>query len=243
MSNDASHNYMSTVDLIRELVAEDPAIAAVHVFRYSHPPQLQARITFSPAEEDLVRAALRVRESLQLPFWEAVLLSCFDHPGDHTRLLQEATFHRNHKESYLRMGRDDVLGGRIAEMSEEDSPAGPLSISSLIEVAGVGEQHWGFLDFHCAESSLNDNLVSQACSVLYKGRTHILASGKSYHSIGADYMDEVSRQRFLTQALLLAPIVDGRYVAHQLLAGASALRLSGSRDKGSGAPRLKFSIG
>jgi len=116
-----------------------------------------------------------------------------------------------------------------------------LSFSSRIELAERGTKQLPLLDFHCPESAENDRLVTEVCKQLYRHTTLVFTSGESYHALGLDPLDERGFQDFLTRSLLFAPIVDARYVAHQLLEGACALRLSNSADKPNH-PRLKFRL-
>ena len=97
------------------------------------------------------------------------------------------------------------------------------------------------LDFHCPESTENDHLISDVCKQLYRGAALVFSSGESYHTLGLDPLDEQGFRDFLTRSLLFAPIVDARYVAHQLIEGACALRLNSSMEKPN-RPRLKFTL-
>lgn len=98
------------------------------------------------------------------------------------------------------------------------------------------------LDFHCPETSENDTLVQQVCKELFQNAALVFSSGESYHALGLHSMDDPTFQKFLARSLLFAPIVDARYVAHQLIEGACALRLSASPVKPN-QPKLKFALG
>jgi hypothetical protein len=156
-------------------------------------------------------------------------------------LLQEATFHQSHVDSLLRISRDQVLVGRLTELMNTQPAGYHLSFSSKIELGGEETKQLPLLDFHCPESVENDRLVSEVCKQLYRDTTLIFSSGESYHALGLDPLDEHGFRDFLTRSLLFAPIVDARYVAHQLLEGACALRLSNSANKPN-RPRLKFTL-
>jgi len=230
---------MATAEILNSLVSENETISAIFVFAYRHPPLLQQRGTLTFDENAIIERAQALRSSTLLPFWEALMLSCFGEARDLARLLQEATFHQSHADSLIRISREEVLAGRLADLVDEQPAGYHLSFSSRIELVGEETKQLLLLDFHCPQSSENDHLVSNVCSQLYRGTTMVFTSGQSYHALGVELADEHRFRDFLTRSLLFAPIVDARYVAHQLLEGACALRLSNSVDKPN-RPRLTF---
>ena len=167
------------------------------------------------------------------------MLSCFGEPRDFTRLVREATFHQSHTDSLLRISRDQVLAGRLTELMNAQPVGHHLSFSSKIELGEGETKQLPLLDFHCPESIENDRLVSEVCKQLYQDRILVFSSGESYHGFGLNLLDQHGSLEFLTHSLLFAPIVDARYIAHQLLEGACALRLNNSTEKPN-RPRLKF---
>ena len=234
-------NGMPTAEILTLLVSENQSISAIFAFAYRHPTLLQQRLALTTDENAILAKATALRGSSRLPFWEAVMLSCFGEPRDFTRLLQEATFHQSHVDSLLRISRDQVLLGRLTELMNTQPAGYHLSFSSKIELGGEETKQLPLLDFHCPESVENDRLVSEVCKQLYRDTTLVFSSGESYHALGLDPLDEHGFRDFLTRSLLFAPIVDARYVAHQLLEGACALRLSNSANKPN-RPRLKFTL-
>jgi hypothetical protein len=232
---------MSTAEILKLIVLENLSISAFFVFLYRHPTLLQQRLVLSPDENAILEKSMYLRNTSRLPFWEALMLSCFGEQKNFTRLLQEAKFHQSQAESFVRISRSEVLAGRLAEIMIALPAGHNLSFSSRIEMEGLGVRQLALLDFHCPESNENDRLVSEVCKQLFRGTTLVLSSGESYHALGLSTLDEPEFREFLTRSLLFAPIVDGRYVAHQLLEGACALRLSNSTEKPN-LPRLKFTL-
>lgn len=232
---------MPTAEVLQILICENKYVSAIFAFSYRHPPLLQQRLTLTVDEQAIIAKAKSLREMSRLPFWEALMLSCFGESRNCSRLIEEASFHQSSKDSVLRISRDDVLAGRLAELSIEQPPGHHLSFSSRIEIDDHQVRNLPLLDFHCPESAENDSLVSGVCGRLYMNKVLVFSSGESYHSLGLDTLPDDEFREFLTHSLLFAPIVDARYVAHQLLEGACALRLSHSFDKPS-RPQLKFII-
>jgi hypothetical protein len=237
-----THEGMATAEIVTLLVSRNESISAIFAFTYRHPPLLQQRLTLTADEIAIVEKATALRSSSRLPFWESLMLSCFGEPRDLTRLLREATFHQSHADSLLRISRDEVLAGRLAELMGKQPVGYHLSILSRIELSGQETKQLPLLDFHCPESVENDELVSKVCKELYRTTTLVFSSGESYHALGLDLLDDHALRDFLARSLLFAPIVDARYIAHQLLEGACALRLSNSANKPN-CPRLKCALG
>jgi hypothetical protein len=224
------------------LVETNLCIGGVFVFSYQHPPLLQQRLDLTLEEKAILEKALVVREKTSLPFWDAIMLSCFDEPRDFRRLLAEATFHQTHRASMSRITRADVLSGRLTNLALTTLPSDVWSFSSLVETSDARFAHLPLLDFHCPETVRNDRLVATVCERLFRSATLVFVSGESYHAIGLELLDEAALRNFLIRSLFFAPIVDRAYVAHQLLEGACALRLNFSATKPN-VPTLKFLIG
>ena len=232
---------MPTAEVLTQIVSENRDVSAIFAFTYKHPPLLQQRLALTPDEQAIIANAKALRETSRLPFWEALMLSCFGEHRDYIRLLGEASFHQSPRDSLMRISRDEVLAGSLAELSIAQPPGHHLSFSSRIETDALGVRNLPLLDFHCPESTENDRLVSAVCRQLFRRRTLVLSSGESYHALGLDTLGKNAFRDFLTRSLLFAPIVDARYVAHQLLEGACALRLSQSKEKPN-RPRLRFVV-
>ena len=80
-------------ETLTSLVADNEHIAALFVFNYKQPSLLQQRIALSADEITKVENAQSLRLSCSLPFWEALMLSCFSVTRGYSRLLKEAIFH------------------------------------------------------------------------------------------------------------------------------------------------------
>ena len=232
---------MPTSDILALLVSENQSISAIFSFSYRHPALLQERVVLTSEENAILSKASILRKNLRLPFWDALMLSCFGEQSDCTRLLHEATFHQSNKESIVRVSREEILAGHLVELINAQPRGHHLSFSSQIELEGEVMRQLPLLDFHCPETVENDRLVFSVCKQLYRHTTLVFSSGESYHALGLDPLEEQGFRKFLTRSLLFAPIVDARYVAHQLLEEACALRLSSSIEKPS-RPQLKFTL-
>jgi hypothetical protein len=231
---------VGNADVITGLVEHLACIKALSVFPYNHPTLLQDRLDLDDIESDILTKGLNLRASTNLPFWDSLLGSCFGRRAGYRRLVEAAQFHQSHRDSFVRVSREDVLSDKLTSMAATVTDTA-WSLFSSIELNDGTKAHFPLMDFHCPESEWNDGLVSVVCRQLFRGTVYVFSSGKSYHAIGSALLDAHGLQRFLARALLFSPIIDGRYVAHQLLEEGCALRLTSSKDKPQ-VPRLKFAI-
>jgi hypothetical protein len=174
-----------------------------------------------------------------MPFWDAVMLSCFNQPKTAEGLLRAALFHQSLKGNWKFVPRSDVLRSGI----EEVPPAmgSVLAVGSGVMINNEGDVHLPLLDFHCRETRDNDRLVASVCRLLFGGTSVVCRSGESYHAYGLATVTREELGRFLCAALLFAPIVDRAYVAHQLIEGQCALRISTAPTKPM-RPEVKFIV-
>ena len=91
--------------------------------------------------------------------------------------------------------------------------------------------HIPMLDFQCEPSAPFLDLVCFAIAELGEADGAVLNSGKSFHYYGFRPMDPTGWATFLGKALLLAPLVDARQIAHRTREGQGVLRISRSAAK------------
>ena len=88
------------------------------------------------------------------------------------------------------------------------------------------------LDFRCPHSPQAIIFLKNAMLALGQRKGVLVESPRSYHYYGLELIPEEELNKFLGHALLIAPIVDGRYIAHRLTDGACRLRIGAVRNKG-----------
>lgn len=97
-------------------------------------------------------------------------------------------------------------------------------LNSQVELLDGRVCHLPLLDF-CIEKNSDDiNKILETLVELDVQTGYIMDSGLSYHFIGSKPLEEERYKKMLYKALLI-PTIDGRWVAHQLLNGASCLRI------------------
>ena len=224
-------------DYLHALVECNACITAVSLVTYTEPPTIELRAGLSGKDFARRDHALALRQRDGLPFWDAAMLSCFDHPETPDGLLSAALFHQFMESNRKVVLRSDFLAGNAPVAVSDRSSA--LAFGSAIEINNQGGFHLPLLDFHCRESTENDRLVHSTCNLLFPCTTVVCRSGESYHAYGLRAIPSEQLVRFLARALLFAPIVDRAYVAHQLIERQCMLRISASASKPC-CPQVKF---
>jgi len=122
-----------------------------------------------------------------------------------------------------------VLESMCAQFSENDDAN--LTVLSEVLCRDGLVRHLPMVDFHALKSPENRRIVEAVSERLLPGRVILMDSGESYHAYGTQLLSEESLRQFLGRALLFVPVIDRAYVAHQLIEGRCALRLTSGGGK------------
>jgi hypothetical protein len=201
-------------------------IQAVYVVRCRKVPLVQERVELSFGEQDILRRAMALRDDIGLPFWDAVMLSCFGSRETPTSLLVAARFHQSSRGGEVCVTSEDIGSGALHALSTDDDPTGYTAITSEVTFTDGSIGHLPMMDFHCPSSPDNLRLVMEVCRRVFSAGAFILESGESYHSYGKGTVTVEGLLEFLAECLLFVPIVDRAYVAHQIKERRCALRIS-----------------
>lgn len=214
---------LSAAKAYEQLLLAHAQASQVELFRYRTPLSLQNRIKLSSSEQALIDRALEIRKSIGLPFWSAVFTSALLGEALTSQLVEAALFHNGPGEA-VEMSRTEIEEGSIERVVRSGAKNVGLS-SKVRDFEGV-EWHLALLDFHCDVSSQNESLAALICQNLMPSGYFLIDSGDSYHACGIELLAPMGRIRMLAKALLMAPIVDSNYIAHQLQQDLSTIRVS-----------------
>jgi hypothetical protein len=198
-------------------------IERVEIFNYQSPPKLQQRVELTEEEHALIGEALKLRASSRIPFWDA-LFSVSLNSGVFTDSLLSAAFFHNGQGSMTVHDREAVESGILERITVGNQQN--VALGSKVVLLANREAHVGLLDFHCDISDTNTKIVHKICRELMPDGFLILDSGDSYHACASSLQSPNERIAMLGKALLVSPIVDAQYVAHQLQQGSSSIRMS-----------------
>jgi hypothetical protein len=214
---------MDAVDVIEQVAASNPDVSQFHFAERDDRGYL-------PSERlprHLVESAAKLRETYGIPFWEAVFICAEDIEGEVGQVLDAALYHEP-VNSTITFSADDVVGGSLREAVSRLEPNRALDLTSTLRT-GQGEiAQWTLLDFRLKTSSTHESVAAEICRRVVGDSGYLLESGESYHFIGLRPRSAESWIKMMGRSLLFGPHIDARWIAHQLIDGSSALRVSPS---------------
>ena len=209
---------MNSLDVLKNLIIELHDVKSFTFSKYPKQTLIQNTVDLSEDDKKILSSALLIRENLKLPFWDSLMLSCFDKENVSLDLLNRALLHNSNKETI--QTRD------IAEIEEylELNPEENISLNSIVLLNSGEVRHLFLLDFHIFPSDNNLEIISK---ILYLLDLHgyVLNSGESYHFISNSLYDEDMLLDLLAKSLLFSPVVDRAWIAHQLLERSCSIRV------------------
>ncbi len=216
---------MSAVEAFEKVVSCNEMIEKVIISFYKAPPNVQERIKMSTFEVKIINEALKTRKEMGIPFWESIFLTCLKKGQSNNALFDAALYHQGSGED-LEITRDKILKHELSKLLKRNSQYS-IGLKSKVEIKSGEYRHLNFLDFHCEVSNTNAEIAIRICDRLISGGYVLLDSGDSYHAWGVQLVQHEERIRLLGRALFFMPIIDGFYIAHQLVQDSSSIRISG----------------
>ena len=207
-------------------------VREIRVARCSPLPPLQTRLSLTGSERIIFERALELRRRTGLSFWDAALLQLSAIP-DGIRLLDYAMVHVSPRSEETILSWSEVSTGALERLCAEFSAETDANLMLLSEVVcrDGSLRHLPMVDFHAFKSPENQQIVRAVTERLFPEGAILMDSGESYHAYGTQIISQEEFRRFLGTALLFTPIVDRAYVAHQLIEGRCALRLTAGGGK------------
>lgn len=196
----------------------------------------------SPDVQAITRQARREHQHHGFGFWEFALSAAVSaDTGTRESLIDGALRHDTQDVVYSSMTVQDLERAlRVADFDDLPSRT-VVSLLSLVTTTHDGPHHLPMLDMGTAVSSSAQDMCVSAITAL--GLTGMLfESGTSYHFYGETPVDSGEFIALMSRAQLLAPIVDGRWAAHQLIDGHASLRISTDSTRHQTRPTLVATI-
>lgn len=165
-------------------------------------------------------------------FWEFVLAKAVATDSrDRRGLIDGALRHNSDDASHVRLKREDFIERLGSGIYEGLPPRDLVSFRSGVEVSGEDQRmHLPLLDLGVKPGPEGQTAAMDALHALGL-RGLLFESGRSYHFYGADPVSLAELVATLGRAQLLSPIIDSRWVSHQLIDGHCGLRISTDSEK------------
>lgn len=211
------------------IFSANPTIESFTAVEYVDPPLIQERL--AGIENTLIfEQGVKMRQETLLPFWDSVLAQALHGSMDAHQIVEAALFHNTQPEVSHRIEAvnaekqmDSLLSGKWRGST--------LALSSGVTLSDGSRRHIPMLDFHIPANDVTYSTVVKCLNSLAVGKFAIVDSGKSFHAYGMTLLDASGLRDFLSRALLLSPIVDTRYIAHQLRDNQCKLRVAATPRK------------
>ncbi|NRR31882.1 hypothetical protein HSX11_17035 [Oxalobacteraceae bacterium] len=227
---------MTAADVVNEIVEKNSAIKSISIFSPPLAPLIQDRGELDENDDLVLERSSEIRKDSIMPFWDSVMLAAVDLKNIPFGILKSSTYHNKSNSDLIEIERNDISSTLLESFFGALAPNKLIAISSHVKCFDGISRHIPQIDFHCKESLSNLSLIVEIIKILdLKG--YILRSGKSYHFYGSSLLASEKFFEFMGRILLFAPIVDRSWIAHQLIEGRSALRIS-SRPGYGGPPTL-----
>lgn len=214
------------IDVVSILAGNIPELHSLTFIELDTSPAERDRLGKHPDLQQFVPEALHLRERYRLPFWMAIMFVAVQKGGIlPLAVLKSAAFHQPmpHRAARTELAAD-VHMEMLRTYGDALAPGRMLTVLSRVTLANGQIRHIPMLDFRVPSSV--ENLVTVVEILRELGNDGIvLDSGQSYHYYGFNLLDS-DGLRVFGNALLYTPLVDYRWIAHQLIEGSCALRIA-----------------
>jgi hypothetical protein len=154
------------------------------------------------------------------------MVNCFGSHGRVLPLFEAALYHNSLTSRHALRVEGNQVADQIQKLFPTIEDSNVLALLSSVRTVSGEVAHLPLLDFHLPATPFNEKVALEALQALGIGPGYLLASGKSYHFIGSRLIEFSAFPRFLARALLLSPVIDRSWIAHQIIEGRSAVRIS-----------------
>jgi hypothetical protein len=211
------------------ILRENPEIESFTLVEYIDPPLVQDRLA-GIENTPIFKQGIKMRKETLLPFWDSALAQALQGSMDANQIIEAALFHNTQPEvshTVKAINAEKQLDKLLSDEWRDST----LAMASSVTLYDGSCRHIPMLDFHIPANDASYATVVKCLNSLAVGKFAIVNSGKSFHAYGMSLLDASGLKDFLSRALLLSPIVDTRYIAHQLCGNQCKLRVVATSRK------------
>lgn len=211
---------MTSDDVLAGLARDNACIEYFRFFSFSAATKLQDRLHLvDSATARIIEGARERKAATNTRFWNALLSMFIEGEAFEESLLAEALYHQPNK------SLEDIRADRLKQFLAAEA-VGNRAVNSKVLLRDGSSRHIPLLDFKIALQPGHEKLV-QSCARALGLSGYILSSGRSYHFIGESLVSESELIDLLANFVLLDPLSDKAWAAHQLIERSASLRVSG----------------
>jgi hypothetical protein len=222
----------SVREVICEIVRRNKRIAAIKLGVYR-----KGDLPF--VAPDIKITAKKLRKSLRLHgYWQSVLTVCWRSESCEGSLLQAIRHAAEHRVAAgmvrtYEVPRESVVSSTFERYAARLQPDEALAVMSEVKLADGTWAHLPMADFACHDTDADLRKVLTAIRALGYKSGVVVRSGESFHFYGFQILSETEWLASLGRFLLLAPIIDVRYIAHRIIDRVCTLRVCAGGGKSS----------
>jgi hypothetical protein len=212
-------------NLLKEIIASNKNVKAFYLSEFKYNQNLQNEFK-SPNLLKIINEALEIRK-LGFSFWES-LISRYNIIENCPDDFLAKAIHHNNPVDIIKFPSDN-----LAEIQNYivNNYSKNISLLSTLELSNKNKLHIPMIDFHILPSKNNQKVAEKIIYVLNINPGYLIESGKSYHYIGINAVSENNLISILAKSILLSPIVDRNWSAHQILEKSCSIRVTKSEKK------------
>ena len=215
-------------EIIAEIISRNPSIVNIELTEFSIHPPLQKRLEHGQSKYRIEKA-LKFREALKIPFWDAVLSTFLQTNNGKRNIDFELLNHASHHNCigdilFFNSSNLDKINDFLIHNEEKN-----IALLSSVRLKNGEIKFIPMIDFHIFSNKKNEKVVEEILNILDIRRNgYLIDSGKSYHFISSVLFSKSEQLNFLARLILFTPIIDKNWIAHQLIEEKSALRITRS---------------
>lgn len=222
-------------DFITSLPDAIPQVKTFTFVTYEPSPSLAERLTaLAAGDSSVLERAGHIRFDTEdvIPYWESVLAAAWA-SIDFDVFASEACRHdpEASRDTIFKLDADALRRGELRKEAAKLEGDRVIALDSRCTLIDGVEAHLPLMDFRMVPRAGDLGNVVAAVRAVGQRYGVVLKSGRSYHYYGFEPLSKSDWLNFCSRCLLLSPLTDSRYIAHRMLAGAAALRLTASVSK------------
>lgn len=210
------------IDILKEILEINSVVDSVKFIKFDSNNIIQNNRALNDSEKTQFNKALEIRAEYGFSFWESLMATYSDNKDANFEFLKDALKH-NSNNTFIEFSSKELDAvDNFIDLNYSNN----IAFVSEVETKKGKKKHIPLFDFHIYPSDLNLIVVEKVLECLNLESGFIINSGKSYHFISTELVDEDELIELLNKMILYSPIIDRNWIIHQLLEKKCAIRIT-----------------
>lgn len=212
------------------ILAPVPIGSTIRVSFIKAAPRVQRRVAGAEASELVIEQARAIRSAEGIPFWHALFIAGeLSHRGVPADILRSAMYHQDPNDHQtVEVVTSKEAPSELARLAAHSGASGgdSTALQSRVTLPDGKDRYMPMLDFTSKAVRPGSESTVRAAAEVLDTAGILCASARSFHFYGRQLVSRERQLEFWARALLLTPIIDERWIAHQIRGQVGALRIS-----------------